>query len=462
VRKPETPPPLKVTPDLFTRAEKYLRAGGPKLGYPHWDKLRRLSLPTDLSREEWWAVIKLGRLRGLKPLPLVDKNGRPFQFNVPDDVAEQLHEIDMSAGGNVGMAEAVPNVQVRDQYLVSSLIQEAITSSQLEGAVTTREVAKEMLRTGRPPRDRSEQMILNNFMTMQRIRQLRSEALSPKIVFEIHRLVTHDTLDKPDAAGRLRRPDENVCLEDQYGEVFHAPPDANELPDRLRIMCDFANCVLPDYFIHPAVRSMLLHFWVGYDHPFFDGNGRTARALFYWSMLRHKYWFFEFISISDILRRAPAKYSRAFLYSETDDNDATYFLIHQAEVIRKAIISLHEYIDRKTKELQDTERLLRGWEHLNHRQVALITHALRHPGTLYSVEGHQTSHNTVYETARRDLLGLQQFELIVRAKKGRGRTQLFAAAPDLRERIQNRPGYSSPVTLASEGAIRTNSDTRTA
>ena len=159
-------------------------------------------------------------------------------------------------------------------------------------------------------------------------------------------------------------------------------------------MCEFANGAIPHFFIHPVIRSILLHFWIGYDHPFVDGNGRTARVLFYWSMLRHKYWLFEFISISDILRRAPARYYRAFLYSENDDNDATYFIVHQAEVIRRAIENLHAYIDRKTGELRDSEKLLRGWEHLNHRQVALLAHALRHPGTFYSVEGHMRSHGT--------------------------------------------------------------------
>jgi Fic family protein len=54
-------------------------------------------------------------------------------------------------------------------------MEEAITSSQLEGAATTREVAKEMIREGRQPRDRSERMILNNYLTMQRIGAIRND-----------------------------------------------------------------------------------------------------------------------------------------------------------------------------------------------------------------------------------------------------------------------------------------------
>src|SRR5258708_5197659 len=112
-----------------------------------------------------------------------------------------VHQIDVGAGHSLGLPEPITNPQTRDHYLVRSLIEEAITSSQLEGAVTTREVAKEMIRTGRPPRDTSEQMILNNYLTMQRITELRAEELSPHMVFNVHRLVTAKTLDDPTAGG---------------------------------------------------------------------------------------------------------------------------------------------------------------------------------------------------------------------------------------------------------------------
>ena len=87
---------------------------------------------------------------------------------------------------------------------------------------------------------------------------------------------------------------------------------------------------------HHHIRAIILHFWLAYGHPFVDGNGRTARALFYWAMLHEGYWLFEFISISNILRKAPAQYGLSFLYSETDDNDLTYFIVAQTKVIRRA------------------------------------------------------------------------------------------------------------------------------
>ena len=406
----------------------------PSTDYPHWDKLRHLPPPAGFTTEDWWLALKLQRTGASKPLPLLDKQGQPFRFCVPDLVQAELHEIDVGAGGSLGVAEPITNPQTRDRYLIRSLIEEAITSSQLEGAVTTREVAKEMIRTGRPPRDTSEQMILNNYATMQQITKLKKERLSPEIVFAVHRLVTDKTLDDPAAGGRFRRPEENRVVGDNFGEIFHEPPPARELPGRFQAMCDFANGRTPNYFVHPVVRAIALHFWLAYDHPFVDGNGRTARALFYWAMLHSGYWLFEFISISQILRKAPVEYGRSFLYTETDDNDLTYFLVAQAKVIRRAIAALHDYIARKTTEVQEVEAHLRALNLFNHRQAELIRHALKHPFQDYGIASHQKSHNVVYQTARTDLLDLHARRVL--EQKKRGRRMVFTAPPDLADRLR--------------------------
>jgi Fic family protein len=439
MRIPQTPPRLNdlmlevKTPGRMMELFGKMGQARTQRNYLHWDKLRRYNPPEGMSHREWWMILKLSRTESLKPIGLKDKSGRAFQFSVPALVQEELHQIDLGAGGLVGIPEPITNPQTRDRYLVSSLMEEAITSSQLEGAVTTREVAKEMIRSGRKPRDTSEQMILNNFITMQRIRTLKGSALTPALVFEIHRLVTENTLEDPTAAGRLRRADEKRVVGDDYGEVYHVPPPAEELEERLAAMCAFANGESPDYFIHPAVRAIILHFWLAYDHPFVDGNGRTARALFYWAMLHHHYWLFEFISISNILRKAPVKYARSFLYTETDDNDLTYFLIAQTQVIRRAILELHTYIEKKTTEMRDVESHMRALDLFNHRQVEVIRHALKHPMQRYTFASHQKSHNIAYQTARTDLMNLEERGLLLSRKKGR--QMVYIVPADLGERL---------------------------
>jgi Fic family protein len=438
MRQPQTPPPVEISSSTLKELDGLIRNHGndPMVRgkYRHWDKLRHLKPPEGLSHKQWWTAIKLARSVGRIHLDLLDTHGRTFTFIVPDAAQQMLHELSMGVGGKLLVPERVVNSQTRDQYYVSSLIEESITSSQLEGAATTRRDAENMLRAGRKPKDKSERMILNNYLAMRHIRKIADKPLTPARVFELHRLVTTDTLERPDQAGRLRHADESINVVDTVtGEVLHAPPHADELPQRLEAMCDFANGKTPDKWIHPLVRPILLHFWLAYDHPFVDGNGRTARALFYLSAMQQGFWLAEFLSVSSVILKGPAKYSRAFLYTETDDNDLTYFLMYHLEVLRQAVQNLHDFVERKAGEIRDLEDRLRGTAELNPRQRALVSHALRHPRHEYTMQSHRESHGIVYDTARRDLMDLAERGLLLKRK--RGKAFVYTPAPDITERL---------------------------
>jgi len=427
---------LSHDPDRFIRI---LGAStGPTVSgkYLHWDELLRRTPPESFRHEEWWFSLKQKRSQLYKSIPLIDQEGEFFKYAEVDPIPERLHVTAQVAGGQIHMPDEITNPETRDRYYVSSLIEEAINSSQLEGASTTRKVAKDMLRSGRDPCDKDERMILNNFITMRKIGELKRERLTKDLVFEVHRLVTAGTLDNEDEAGRFRiKADGEIIVANRMDEIFYTPPPCEQLDERMQAMCAFANGETPNNFVNPVVRSIILHFWLSYDHPFTDGNGRTARALFYWSMLHHEYWLFEFVSISTLIRKGPSKYDRAFLHTETDDNDLTYFVLYHLEIIRRSIDSLHEYIKKQTRQLRELERDLAGVTLLNHRQRALISHALRQPSQIYSFESHAMSHAVVYETGRKDILRLVSQELLREIGKT-GRTRNFMPAVDLEERLR--------------------------
>ena len=406
--------------------------------YLHWEELRQLDPPANITHREWWLLIKLARQSLLRVLPLTDADGEHFSYGVPDLVARGLHHVDQRCSGEIAMGEVVStDDQARSHYLVNSLMEEAIRSSQLEGATTTRRVAKELLKTGREPKDRSERMIVNNYLALQYMRDEMGETLTPAAVLELQRILTEGTLEDPDAAGRVQRPDEiRVSVVDpKTDEVVHTPPPAEQLPARLQAMCDFANeGETPDRFIHPVVRAILLHLWLAYDHPFEDGNGRTARALFYWYMRARKYWLVEYLSISRILRGAPAQYGRSFMFTEHDERDATYFIVYQLEVIQRAIDQLHTYLRKKVKEVRDVEKLVKGSTSFNHRQLALLGNALRDPEGSYSFKTHAATYSVTHETARNDLLPLVDLGLLERRRQGRSFS--FMPAADLADRLK--------------------------
>ncbi len=411
----------------------------PRKDYLHWDKLRHLTPPTGLSHEEWWLALRMARQASASPLPLRDRDGNPFSYSTPPSVQRLLHYIDQHCSGEIAMAEAVPTSdQAQRRYLVNSVMEEAIRSSQLEGATTSRRVAKELLRTGRLPRDRSELMIVNNYRALEFMREDMGTHLTPELVTTLQRILTEGTLDDPTGAGRVQTPDEErvVVADATTGEITHVPPPADQLPARLDAMCAFAN-VEDDgagNFTHPVVRAVLLHFWLAYDHPFQDGNGRTARALFYWYMRARGYWLVEYLSISRILRQAPSRYSKAFLETETDAGDTTYFLLHQLDVIKRAIEEMHAYLQRKMREVRELEAFARSAGDLNHRQLALLTDAVRHPHNLYTYRSHAATHGVTGETARTDLGDLATRGLLVRGK--RGRQHVFSAVADLPDVLQ--------------------------
>ena len=322
----------------------------------------------------------------------------------------------------------------RDRYVVSSLIEESIMSSLLEGAATTRREAKEMLRTGRKPTTKGERMVLNNFRAMREIKTLTNENLSQDLIRHLHEILTDRAADAGEP-GRYRGPDEEDRSGVWSGERrLYKPPPYGEVEAYVEQVCAFVNGTDGPY-VHPVIKAVALHFWIGYVHPFEDGNGRTARALFYWFMLREGYWLFEFVSISSVLTEAYAQYARSYLYTETDDNDLTYFLLFHLDVIDRALDSVQSYIRRKVQEIRETKAVLHPDAGLNPRQIALLRHALQHPDAVYTFESHKTSHGVVYQTARTDLLALADRGLLTAGQAGR--KYVFRVPPALSERVRD-------------------------
>ena len=410
------------------------------LPYFHWDELRHRSPPAGLDLQAWWTILKVARTFAYVDVELRDAAARPFRFAMTNQLQRRIHELDRVMTGALRPPPGIRGA-MRDTYLLASLREEAITSSQLEGAATTREVAIEMLRSERAPRTQGERMIANNYAAMQWIRAQVSRPLTRDSVIELQRILTDGAIDVVDGSGRLRHADERITVQSD-GEVVHIPPPAEELEARIETMCAFANAPdPPGAFVHPILRAIALHFWLAYDHPFVDGNGRVARALFYWSMARHGYWLSGYLSISRILKKARAQYMRALLHAETDDNDATYFIVHQLSVLDLALNDLHTFLARKAQQSRHAEDVIRVcWTSaltLNERQLALLAHAVRTHAASYTVESHRASHGVAYQTARTDLLSLARDGLL--EKRKRGNKFVFVPSHQLQPRVVERP-----------------------
>jgi Fic family protein len=385
--------------------------------YLHWDELRHRQPPDGLHPAEWWTELRAARARQAQPVEALSRcYGAPFSLVPLPALQRALHEFDRANVGEQILA-ALGTQEAKVEYRVRQLIEEAISSSVLEGArPTTRELARQMLREHREPTSRDERMIVNNLRAMERIRELHAEGASLTLdhFLELHRILGEDALEVDGAAGVLRRPEHEVTVADHEGNVWHTPPDARAIDERVAMLLRFANGADEEAstFLHPIVRAILAHFWIGYEHPFRDGNGRMARALYYWCMLRAGYEVAEFLSISGPIDRAPRAYYLAFAYTETDEGDLTYFVLHQLGVMRTALDELLVHLKARSERLRMLAELIASFDSLNHRQRSLLEHALRHQSEGQSIEAHATSHRVHYMTARSDLAELERLGLM--------------------------------------------------
>ena len=394
----ETPPTFAPTADTYNLIKPLLSEGFLQKiqnEYLYWSQLKYKA--KDTAPEQLWQAVKLYRRLNERTLQF----GKcQFSYVLTDYIQQALHTFDMHIGGtltsNMGIAEVDTH-----KFMLSSIIEESIASSQIEGANTTRKKAKEMIQKGIKPKSKSEQMIMNNYNTMQHILQHKHEPLTPESLQYIHQLIAYRTLDLPEEEGTFRTHNDIYVVDFTNGEVVHTPPDAAEIPELIAQLCTFFN-TSSHTFIHPLIKACVLHFMIGFIHPFADGNGRTARAVFYWYMLKSGYWLTEYLSISRIIKETKKQYEKAFLHTEADDNDLSYFITYQLRAMEKAFEALKSYINRKQKEIFQASQFMKI-AGVNERMAQIIKIIYDDPERVLSIKEIENRFLISNHTARTDL-----------------------------------------------------------
>lgn len=398
--------------------------------YYYWDKIKYLKTPEGVSNEMLWAFVKIRR----RSSPFKYKVGQySFYWFLSSRMQQLLHLFDMNIGGTLESRSLIPKDD-KNRYLISSIMEEAIASSQIEGAVTTRKQAKEMLRKNIPPKNRSERMILNNYLTIQKILEIKDRDLTPELLLEVQQHVSKETLDSKEYEGSFRQSNDVNVVDVLDGEIVHSPPDYNEIEDLIKELCTFFNSDTSDPFIHPIVKGCIIHFLIGFIHPFVDGNGRTARALFYWYLLKKGYWLTEYMSISRLILRSKEQYARAFLYTENDENDLSYFIGYNLKTMKLAFDSLREYIQRKVEEKKQVNEFIK-LEGVNERQAQILKWFYEEPSLIMTVRELETRMAIANQTARNDLNGLVKLGYLSTIEMNK-KLQAFTKSPLFEQKIQ--------------------------
>lgn len=365
--------------------------------YLYWDRVKYLA-PEDISDRLLWFAVKLQRMSRMQHISF---GGYNFCFNVTPAMYRLLHEFDLNMGGSISSNGVIPDKD-KQVYLISSLMEEAIASSQMEGASTTRIVAKEMLRKQQSPMNKSQQMIVNNYHTIRELVDRKEDPLDMPLLLDVHKSIAYRTLANAADEGCLRRSDDIYVMNGITGEVAHTPPPYTEIEHILKDLSAFANQETDDEFIHPIVKGIIIHFVLAWVHPFTDGNGRTARSLIYWFLLKKGYWLTEYLSISRVIYKNKKRYERMFLQTEADGMDMTYFILYNLQVMKQAIEDLRKYLARKTDERRSIQQYA-GIAGLSERQMYVLHLYDETPSLVLTAADVANRYGVTEKTARTDL-----------------------------------------------------------
>jgi Fic family protein len=400
--------------------------------YLYWDKVRYLPRPEGLGAEEFWFLVKLLRKSSAHRLrtPIKSEKGEIFSWQLLPAMPKFLHDVDMRLGGALVSGLEIDQKE-KQRFISRGIIEEAIASSQLEGANTTRKAAKQLIIEQRDPRSRSEQMILNNYTAMLKIEDdYKNRRLDRGLLIELHVMLVKNTIDRNDV-GRLREDSDGIVVSNASdGNIYHVPPRRAFLDRELDRLVQYANDeLLEKEFIHPVVKAIALHFWIGYLHPFVDGNGRLARALFYWYLLKRDYWGISYLPLSRVIKNSPAQYRDAYVYSEQDEHDLTYFIDYNIRKIIQATRDFDLYVTRKQAENQGMARVARTKFQLNDRQIQLLRYLYKNAGASTTINLHARVYGIARLTAQSDLRTLEKKGFLESKRLGRERP--FQATPKI-------------------------------
>jgi Fic family protein len=423
VENPSVPDKPEELMRLFTSKEASEASSRAQERYLSWQEFRKKSWAQG-NKEHVWALVHFQRRAQNISTPIKDKDGHHYLYN-PNSNLQFLHEVDLELGGNMmGLTDF--GESDKRQIIRRNLVEESIASSKLEGANTSREAARRMLNEGRAPKTKDEQMIANNHAAMVKIEEeIKYQKLTIDLIKDLHRQVTKGTLADNRHEGELRETFDakgnrlKIMPWDEV-TVAYVVPDRDFLEEQLPLLIKFANDEDDAGFIHPLFKAIMVHFWIGLLHPFEDGNGRLARILFYWYMLKKGYWAFSYLSLSERIIKSPSQYAMAYINAEQDNYDLNYFIHYNITKLKLARQQLQSYLKEKISENRRTISLIQKGFSFNPRQLRLLQYLSKDEQRATNPAAyHHINSDVGYVTVIGDLKKLVEDGFLIKKKTGR-------------------------------------------
>lgn len=256
----------------------------------------------ELDRMEYkYSVSSVKEFIGLlrqnlaQPLPLADFSSDEL-FYLPN-----LAQISTN-----GMKQLLSVPASNQSFGLQAMTEEIHATFQIESIRSSRNSIRHIL-NGYAPRNEEESRIYGMKRGLDFIAD-RQNAITEENLHQLYQISSGDYL-----------PDEDRLLPDHFyrhdhvyvvgGEESREGLPAQQLPDAMKRLVDFTNAKDGINELHKAA---ILHFAFAYYHPYFDGNGRTARLLHLWYLVQQGYPAALFTPFSRYIAESKAAYYKAY------------------------------------------------------------------------------------------------------------------------------------------------------
>ena len=359
-----------------------------------------------ISKQDWPRLKKkIQQFRKMGAVPFfLDSIHKKFWFFPSDSINKKIHKIE-SLGNK--LYDQIENCNsFKKDFLINSTIEEAITSAIYEGANSTRAQAKSLIASNSKPHNKDEWMLMNNYKAMNWIKSHLNIPTSNELILKIHEIISKNTLEGDDAhfCGKFR--DDKIFV-GQHEGVTHTKIKET-LQEVIHIISKHPR------FLHSLIKGIAFHYFIAYIHPFFDGNGRTARTLFYFEMIKTNLKFIELLSISANLKNQGEKYSQSFDLVKEHELDMTFFIDFCLDSLSTAL----EKVENKVSYLININHL-KETEKLNTNQIALLQKGALNKYKTIQINEYAQNIKRSREIARKELKDLFKKGFLKEEKQGK-------------------------------------------
>lgn len=289
-----------------------------------------------------------------KPLPIVDFEDNNIVF------------IENHASVNQNTIKRLLQSQ-NGYYGIKAAEDEIIATSAIESIDFSRDSVRNILK-GMAPNDEQENRILGIKKGLEFIADT-SNKINEENLFKLYMMSAGDFVSEDDKLleGNLYRHDTVYVVGE---DVAHSGVDFRKVPELMKSLIDFIN---DDDNINDLIKATIIHFYIAYIHPYFDGNGRTARLVHLWFLIQKGYQSALFIPFSSQIEKSRKAYYDAFTAVEENKKlsgkiDVTPFVMYFINNVYNkmnegtADIDTLTAFDEAVKEGKITEKETKLWK----------------------------------------------------------------------------------------------------